>query len=57
MDLTAATMNTFGGHSIDPLGNAAGDMMLQIGIYGGPQSGDQILYLDDVMVTENRVEP
>jgi hypothetical protein len=52
MDLTAPTMNTFGGHSIDPLGNKAGDMMLQTGIYGGPQPSVQRLYTDDFEVTD-----
>ncbi len=35
MDLTAPTMNTFGGHSIEPLQNRAGDMMIQFGEDGG----------------------
>ena len=58
MDLTAPTMNTFGGHAIDPLRNAAGDMILQFGIYGGPKSdGVQRLYADDFKVTDFRVVP
>jgi hypothetical protein len=58
MDLTAPTMNTFGGHSIDPLGNADGDMTLQFGIYGGAKSdGVQRLYVDDFKVTDFRPAP
>jgi hypothetical protein len=57
MDLTAPTFNTFGGHSIDPLGNAAGDMMLQFGIYEGPKTKTQRLYVDDFKVTDFRVVP
>jgi hypothetical protein len=53
MDLTAPTMNTVGGHSIEPLRNSAGDMMLQFGIYGGPKTdGTQRLYVDDFKVTD-----
>ncbi len=56
MDLTAPTMNTFGGHSSN-LTNATGDMMLQVGIYGAPKRGVQRLYLDDFQVTDQRVGP
>jgi hypothetical protein len=55
MDLTAPTMNTFGGHSIEPLRNSAGDMMLQFGTYGGAKSdGTQRFYVDDFKVTDFR---
>jgi hypothetical protein len=58
MDLAAPTMNTFGGHSIVPLRNAAGDMMLQFGNYGGStSSGTQRLYIDDFKVTDYRPTP
>lgn len=58
MDLTAPSMNTFGGHSIEPLKNSAGDMMLQFGIYGGPKSdGTQRMYMDDFRVTDYRPAP
>ncbi|MBA2323550.1 MAG: hypothetical protein H0V92_05880 [Pseudonocardiales bacterium] len=54
MDLTAPTMNTFGGHSSN-LTNTAGDMTLQFGIYGGTTSGGtQRLYVDDFKVTDVR---
>ncbi len=56
MDLTAPTMNTFGGHSSN-LTNDSGDMLVQVGIYGGPQAGIQRLYLDDFQVTDERVGP
>jgi len=57
MDLTAPTMNTFGGHSIDPLRNAAGDMVLQHFIYGGAESATRRMYVDDFKVTDYRVLP
>jgi hypothetical protein len=58
MDLTAPTMNTFGGHSIEPLKNSARDMMLQFGIYGGPKTdGTQRLYVDDFKVTDYLPHP
>jgi hypothetical protein len=58
MDLTAPTMNTFGGHSIEPLQNRAGDMMIQFGEYGGPKTdGTQRLYVDDFKVTDYQVKP
>ena len=53
MDLTAPTMNTFGGHSIDPLGNATADMVLQFGIYGERRTdGVQRIFVDDFVVTD-----
>ena len=58
MDLTAPSMNTFGGSTYTPLSNTAGDMMLQFGIYGGPKSdGVQRLYVDDFKVTDYRPLP
>jgi hypothetical protein len=58
MDLTAPTMNTFGGSSMDPLGNKSLGMMLQFGIYGGAMSGGtQRLYVDDFRVTSSRPAP
>ena len=58
MDLTAPTMNTFGGSSYDVLTNTAGDMILQFGIYGGAKSdGVQRLFVDDFKVTDYRPTP
>jgi hypothetical protein len=58
MDLTAPTMNTFGGHSVDPLRNAPGDLALQFGIYGGATGdGPQRLFVDDFRVSEGRPLP
>ena len=57
MDLTAPSMNTFGGHSIDPLTNAAGDMVLQHFIYGGPEATTRRMYVDDFKVTDFLVHP
>jgi hypothetical protein len=57
MDLTAASMNTMGGHSYDVLTNSAGDMMLQFGIYGGPESTTRRMYMDDFRVTDFRPLP
>jgi hypothetical protein len=59
MDLTAPTMNTFGGHccSTATLKNAAGDMKLQHFIYGGPESTTRRMYVDDFKVTDYRPQP
>ncbi|MBA3678379.1 MAG: heparin lyase I family protein [Sphingosinicella sp.] len=57
MDLTAPTFDTFGGSTYTPLTNTAGDMMLQFGIYGAPQIGDQRLFSDDFTVSSGRVVP
>jgi len=57
MDLTAPTMNTFGGHSVDPLTNASGDMVLQHFVYGGPEDVTRRMYVDDFKVTDYRVLP
>jgi hypothetical protein len=57
MDLTAPTMNTFGGHSGDILTNASGDMVLQHFVYGGPESTTRRMYADDFKVTDYRVQP
>jgi hypothetical protein len=57
MDLTAPTMNTFGGHSIDPLHNTAGDLMLQFGAYGGAESQTRRIYVDDFRVSNYRPAP
>ena len=58
MDLTPPTMNTFGGHSWGiRLGNAAGDMVLQHFVYGGPESTTRRMYVDDFKVTDYRVLP
>jgi len=62
MDLTAPTLDTFGGHggagTIDPCQNPAGDMMLQFGIYGGSGSSvPERLFMDDFKVTDYRVAP
>lgn len=56
-DLTAPTMNTFGGHSIAPLTNAAGDLMLQHGIYGGVDPIQRVMYVDDFRVSNFRPVP
>jgi hypothetical protein len=58
MDLTAPTMNTFGGHSWEVMTNRAGDMVLQFGQYGGAKNdGVQRMYVDDFMVTDYLITP
>jgi hypothetical protein len=59
MDLTAPTMNTFGGHCCNSatLTNAAGDMKLQHFLYGGAESATRRIYVDDFRVTEDQVLP
>lgn len=57
MDLTAPSMNTFGGHSIEPLRNSAGDLMVQFGIYGGPDPTVRRTYVDKFAVTDFRPAP
>jgi hypothetical protein len=56
MDLTAPTLNTWGGHDRT---NTAGDMMIQFGIYEGQAgySSPQRMYVDDFKVTDYRVLP
>jgi len=49
MDLTAPTLNTYDGM----LGsNTSGGMIVQFGIYGGPQSQVMRIYTDDFKVTD-----
>jgi hypothetical protein len=57
MDLTAPTMDTFTGWTLDVGHNTAGDMLLQMGIYGSANTTGQRLYLDDIKVTDYRVTP
>jgi hypothetical protein len=57
MDLSAPSMNTFGGSSYTKLTNSAGDMAIQHGIYGGPESTTRRLYVDDLKVTNYQVIP
>jgi hypothetical protein len=59
MDLTAPTMNTFGGHccSSATLTNATGDMKFQHFIYGGAESAIRRMYVDDFRVTDYQVLP
>lgn len=59
MDLTAPTMNTFGGHCCNSatLTNAAGDMKVQHFLYGGAESATRRMYVDDFKVTDYRVLP
>jgi hypothetical protein len=57
MDLTAPSMDTFTGWTLDVGHNTAGDMLLQMGIYGGANTTTQRLYLDDIKVTDYRVTP
>ena len=59
MDLTAPTMNTFGGHCCSgaTLTNASGDMKLQHFIYGGAENAIRRMYVDDFEVTDYRVLP
>jgi hypothetical protein len=54
MDLADANLDTFGGYDGT---NSAGDLLLQFGIYGGPQSTTQRLYVDDFKVTNYRPLP
>jgi hypothetical protein len=56
MDLTAPTMNTFGGWD-NGLQNAAGDMILQFGTYGPTLPTVQRLYVDDFRVGDYRPAP
>src|SRR5262249_2014325 len=52
IDLTAPTMNTFGGHSSN-LTNTARDMMIPFRNYGGPQPGGiQRMDVDDFRVSD-----
>jgi hypothetical protein len=62
MDLSAPTLDTFGGHggpgTIAPCQNPGGDMMLQFGDYGGTGSTlPERMYMDDFKVTDYRVVP
>jgi hypothetical protein len=59
MDLTAPTMNTFGGHCCysATLTNAAGDMKVQHFLYGGAESATRRMYVDDFKVTDYQVLP
>lgn len=55
MDLTHPNFNTFAGHSIDPCTNKAGDMIFQLGIYGGAKTTPWRIYIDDFKVTNYQV--
>jgi hypothetical protein len=55
MDLTHPTLNTMDGNIF--YNNAARDMILQFGIYSGPRSRVQRLYVDDFAVTDFRPSP
>lgn len=57
MDLTAPTMDTFTGWILDVGHNTAGDMLLQLGNYGGGNTTTQRLYIDDFKVTDYQVVP
>jgi hypothetical protein len=56
MDITAPTMNTFGGFD-NSLQNPAGDMILQFGSYGPRLATVQRLYVDDFQVSDYRPTP
>jgi hypothetical protein len=57
MDLTAATMNTKGGHS-NNLQNPYNNMVLQFGMYQGEASDfPRRMYVDDFKVTDFRPSP
>ena len=59
MHLQHANLDTFGANggpgTVDPCNNASNRMWLQMGNYGGPQTGIQRLYLDNVKATDYRV--
>lgn len=57
MDLTAPTFDTFTGWKLDVGHNAAGDMAIQHGIYGGPEGTTRRIYVDDFKVTNYQVLP